>query len=686
MVRTLNASLLAALNASTRVPALSLTIEDHVLHYSLYQQPGNADAMNDLCIASDNSIIRVQVTRGGTGFVSNLQVQRITDPSLSAQWASWTTLPGSSGVMFQDGGCAVSSSGGVLRAFGQRITGGNTLWVWTSTDNGITWSGPTDVLIPPGGALLKGISSAGNNDVFFQYDVSGGDAVGCAFFSGGTWSTLTTWTFAPLSGAGGLAVWWIANTFNYVIVYSDGYTLSTCYYSPTSGVWSSGIVLAPASNNAIRRIAPRITFADNLYTLTCIEYDNGLLTGSVYNYVRLRQSSDMLHWSNGTLLHDIPATYGALAFKLAAPVTGSSGGRYYLVAMASIYSTAILQSTNTTQYLDVSGAVLSYIRTERVGEAAQLEVLLDNAHGVYNTLLASNGVYNPLSPNASLMLYSGYKTGTPVTTNVVKVGTYRLEQIQFQRSPQTSVLRLVARDLSRNLDLVARYQNTYTTQSVAFLLTEICARAGLFSVVLPTTSQMSQSVPSFVLQAGTSYRHALNELCNTYRLYYFLDENEVMQFRELSSSDSIAWTYQPEIETVTFGSIDQRANHIIVTGRPPTSSSQGVLTTAESYDDAHLHLVGVERLLHHVDPKLTTTAQCSQKASLLLAEEMRARIVHEVTVPANPALQLLDGILLTDSAAPVGSGQSASCRIMHLEEQYNAGQGLYEQCLLLNGL
>ncbi len=129
MVRTLDAPLTTALNSLRRRPALTLTIEDHVIHYGQYQSPGTADAWNNACIASDDSIIRVQVTRGGSGFTSAFKFQRITDPSQSSQWATsaWTTLPGSSGLMFQDGGCAVSNFSGTLLAFAQRGTGGANL-------------------------------------------------------------------------------------------------------------------------------------------------------------------------------------------------------------------------------------------------------------------------------------------------------------------------------------------------------------------------------------------------------------------------------------------------------------------------------------------------------------------------------------------------------------------------------
>ena len=45
------------------------------------------------------------------------------------------------------------------------------------------------------------------------------------------------------------------------------------------------------------------------YTLTCSELDSGVLTGAVYSYPRLRQSADLLHWSNGLIVHDITCTY-----------------------------------------------------------------------------------------------------------------------------------------------------------------------------------------------------------------------------------------------------------------------------------------------------------------------------------------------------------------------------------------
>ena len=271
------------------------------------------------------------------------------------------------------------------------------------------------------------------------------------------------------------------------------------------------------------------------------------------------------------IIPDITCTYGAVCFKLPVPNSGSARARYYVASLSSVYSAAAFLTSNTSQYLDVSAAVLSYQRLEQVGKPARVELLLDNARGVYDGLVNVGGAYQPIGPNASMVLSEGYKTGSPPTvTDVVKVGTYHIEQIHFVRSPQENHLLVVGLDVSRNLDLVSRYQNSYTNETLGYLVAEVCARAGLFAPVLPSTSQMSQVVPAFVIQAGVSYRHALQELCDTYGLSYFLDQNEVLQIHELFSSDPSVWSYQPEIELVSLAAaIYGRTTLLSVANRQP---------------------------------------------------------------------------------------------------------------------
>ena len=693
MVRTLTTTLTNALNALTRRPSLQLSAEDHILHYSSYQTPNTPDAYNDACIAGDGSIIRVQITRGSNHFQQNFCYQRITDPSVAAQWSSWTTFGSASSNIFQDGGCAVSynAAAGEIRAFAQQGSGGNALWYWRSTDNGNSWTtAPATVVSPPGSALCKGISSCGNNDVFFIYDVSGGENIGCSFFSSGTWSGLHAWTLPVITSGAGLAVWYGSPgpASTYTVIYSDSYSLKACSCNSAGSNWLAGQDVAPATSTAIGRIAPRLFWdasalaGQGLMHLLCVESDSGLITGSVYSYPRVRQSADLVHWSNGVIYHDLGGTYGAAAFKCTPP-SGSAGTRYFLASMATVFSTQVFATSNTNQYLDCSGAILAYTRQERVGKPARLEVVLDNVNGSYTSLIAPSSSYGkPIALNTSLVLKEGYAVGTPPTTPaVVQTGTYHINQILFERSPDQNQVRLIAYDLSRNLDLECRYQMTYTNLSLAYLITEMCARAGLFQLILPNTSQMGQGVVAFVLHAGQTYRKALDELCTMFGLDYFLDQNEIMQFRELSSSDTPAWSYQPEIELLSFGGDDLRANHVIVSGKPPTGGQAMALTTAEVYDDSNVHAVGLERLLHITDQKLTTTGQCSLRASLSLSQEQRSQLTHKVTVPLNPALQLLDVITLTDP----GSGQSGNARIIESTVKYDAQHAEYSMTMTLEG-
>jgi hypothetical protein len=109
------------------------------------------------------------------------------------------------------------------------------------------------------------------------------------------------------------------------------------------------------------------------------------------------------------------------------------------------------------------------------------------------------------------------------------------------------------------------------------------------------------------------------------------------------------------------------------------------MTSAEVHDDANEHQVGLERLLHHVDPKLTSSSQCLLKAQFLLAQQQRAQVQHQAVVPLNPALQLLDVVTLNDT--PTGAtGQSGNARIMQTRASYAVQQAIYQHELALEGV
>ncbi|MBE3561065.1 MAG: hypothetical protein IMW89_17860 [Ktedonobacteraceae bacterium] len=696
-MRTLTPALIAAVNATTRQPCIRLSAEDHINHLQqTINTAGNTDTWHDACVASDGSIVRVQVQGGGSIFATSFRWQRITDPTSAAQWSAWNTFAGGSGNMYLDGGCAISNNGGVLHAFAQQGSGGNAIFAWTSSDNGQTWSAvPAVVLSPPGGALCKGIASAGNNEVFFLYEVFGGDQIGCSFYTGSSWSALHTSTLPTLPSIpnhSGLAVAWNAAASLYTVIYSDFTALHAVTTSAGATTWARLPDVIPATNQNTLRLSPRLTFFENLYHLICIEADNGTYTGTVYQYPRVRQSADLLHWSSGFILHDLPSYYGACFLKTTPPA--QSRARYIAATLSTVTLGLDYQASDSIQYADLSARILSYRREEQAGRPARLTLTLDNADPALTSLVASYHptlTYAPIGLNTTLVLDEGYFAGSPpIMPETITTARYRVTRVVFERMPGSSRLHVEAEDLTRLLDAVNRYQVTYTNQSLAWMITEICARAGLFNIVLPATSQMSNSVITFVLHAGQRYRQALDELCHLGWLEYFLDQNETLQFRELPATDPIVWSYTPEIEMLTLGSDAERANHVIVSGRPPATTGtppySGALTNGEAYDDAHMHISGLERLIMVSDPRLTSASQCAARAAFILAQEQRSQLAHSVTVPVNPALQLLDVVQLNDQATPRGTGLSATARIYRSEVAYDAEKGMYEMKLYLEGV
>ena len=682
-MRTIDANMQAALASLTRRPAIELTIEDHTVHLSAWQTPGLADQWSDVCIASDGSIIRVNITRGGLGFTSNFQWARITDPSVAGQWSTVTTFTGGSGNISQDGGCCVSNNAGTLRAFAQQGSGGNALWVWTSVNNGATWTGPVTVLSPPGGALTKGIASAGNNDVFFLYDVLGGDKLAISTISGGVWSALTNSTLPVITNGAGVAVYWTGSVYN--IAYSDGFTLLSATYN--GATWTALFNIASTSSQAVAHISPRITFFNSLYHLCNSEHDSGSLTGSVYQYCRVRESADFVHWSDGFIMPEISSQYGGNYFFLAAPQSGSSGARYYFSTPSTVLSTQQYNQANANQFVDVSASILSYKRVEKINKAAECIVLIDNKAGVYNGLvnLSGGSSYEPINAEATMKLSEGYYVGgpPPTTRDTVATGAYRVQKIEMLRTPQENFIQVTGLDLTERLDRHVRWQVLFTNQTIQYLLLEVCARAGLFSPTISGGNQLMQVVPTFVMQANGTYRHALDALCLTYGLEYFIDESETLHIREILDSDTSVWTYQPEIEQVSFGADFARANHVIANGKPPSGGNSFALTSAEAYDTQANANTRVERLLHHTDFKSTTSVQAQIAAGLVLYEEQRRQADTRLIVPLHPGLQLTDVVTVNDAAAPTGTGQSAVGRIIEHEALYDAEKAEYESHLIL---
>jgi predicted nuclease of predicted toxin-antitoxin system len=687
-MRTITPALATEIHAKTRVPAIVLLAEDHINHLEQsILTASNSDCWSDMCVANDGSIIRVRVTWGGGGadFVQSFQWQRVSDPTNAAQWQSWTTFSGAAGNIWGNGSCAVSNNNGLLRAFAQQGQGGAALWCWTSTDNGLHWSGqPTTVVVPPGNALIKGIGSAGNNDVFFLYDTVAGEVIGGCFYTT-AWSSLVSATLSPLVDGRGLAAVWDSVIGRYTLIYADPYNIYAALYTPELIRWEQLETIAPTTSIALSRTSPRLSLIDGVYHLVYVEGDSGLFTGTIYSYPRVRQSVDLQNWSQGIALHDMPTTFGA-NFVVCVPPT-ETRMRYIAATAQKVELGHAFLETDPTRSLDLSEYVLEYQRVEEAGKVATLTVTLDNSTGALNSFVSQYSLtYRPIGLNTTLVLSEGYRTTSyPIHDETIVVGRYHIRRIIIDRVPGESRIQLIAEDCSSLLDLENRYQLNYNNPVVRTLVRHVCTLAGILQIEIPPVAQLESSILTFVLHAGQRYRQALDELCQIGWVEYFLDENEVLQIRELSSDDPIIWQYAPEIETLIVGSDATRANHIIVSGKPPAGPlvPPGSVTNAEIFDDTHIHVTGLERISMYTDVKLFSSQLCNRKADFLLQQEQRHQFSYSIVVPVNPALQLLDVIAVSDQSGVAGStGLSFNARIYRQEVTYLAEAAVYEQTLV----
>lgn len=669
-MRTLTSTIEAALAATRRTPALTCQLFDPIAHYALYQTTTVPESHSAACIANDGSLLRAYTDQPINAFAASLFVQRITDPATPTQWTTWTTL--APATLLRDAGCTLSNHNGTLRLFAQSGSSPYPLLVWTSTDHGATWSGP--VTIAPVNAAVRGLGSAGQNDLFFAQDDTGGVSLALTTYNGTSWSAPATWTLGVLPACAGLDAAYDPSTSSFLLAISDGLQLSAYRYTPATASWAFiGDIapLDPISATGLSRIHPRLHTFDGRFSLSYLEVDSGVYTGLPTRYARLRQSLDFIHWSDGTLLSQ-PFAYGPTWLKAPNPPQGSAGPAYYLTNNVYTWRAPVYDPGNPALTLDISDHLLAIERREALCQPGQLTLRLSNASGQYNALPM-------LGLNTSLTLAEGYLDPATSTKSTIPIGTYYIDTITFERAPDQNTLRLTARDATKRLDRAARLQITYAGQTLAWLLTELAARAGLFAVTIPATPQFSHTVKSYTVPAGHTLRRALDDLCAIYAVSYFLDETETLHFRELDASDPAVWAYQPEIETLTLGQIEQSANHLIVTGRAPT----GTLVFGEAYDFAHLTQTGLERPRYHIDPRLTTSEEAAMKATFLLAEEQRKSARHTITVPAHPGLQLLDVLTLTDQPAPTGTSQSVSARITALTVTYAPERAIAETTLEL---
>jgi hypothetical protein len=276
-----------------------------------------------------------------------------------------------------------------------------------------------------------------------------------------------------------------------------------------------------------------------------------------------------------------------------------------------------------------------------------------------------------LVKNAAITLDEGYVT--TIGAELVQVASGLVEHWYFSRAPGENDLVIIAADQSRWLDYPSPILLNYTNRQIVWLAVELAARAGIFSVFWPGTSAMAQVIPTFAVQPGQTYRHALQRLLDTYALEYIVRADGSLVIHDPSEAIVNSWTWQSEIESAQLGVTDLQSNHVRV------YSAQ---FQAEAWDYAAEEATAAERYLQVVDRTLASDAQAAIRAANELLLEQRKARGGEIHVPLNPGLELLDQITVVDSAI----GLNATFRCQAISASFDVMKATFDMTIQLSGV
>jgi hypothetical protein len=661
-MRTLTPTLAAAVSATGRQPAVQARLADDKEHYAIYRHDTPAKAVLGCAAvaAADGSLIRATLFDNGGGGNADLAVQRITDPALAAQWTAWTMLVAA--------GCEVGqplalslNPGGLLRLFyGDGATGGATIKVFESTTNGAGWTGPTTVFA--GASSFFYLASAGHDDLFACRNTAAG-IWDVQFFrkAAGAWQPPVTWTIGAYNSMYGIAAAW--NGSVYFIAVSAWYTSGLsieAYQFDGAAAWTDLNFVVPldGSNLGFQYRLPAVQLVDGLYRLTYVEHDDGFVDGAIYDRYRLARSLDFVHWSAA-----LPVSPQTLTSASGAPFVKAFGS-YFATTPVYTFAWPVYCAGDAARNTDMSAQVLSYERKESLLRPGEYRVVVSNQAGQYN---APPG----LVKNGALVLDEGYVT--TAGTEMLNVATALVEHWYFSRAPGDNELVIVAKDQGRWLDDEAPLLLTYKNRTLLWLAIEIAARAGLFQVFWPGTTAITETIASFAIQPGQTWRQALHRLMDAYGLEYVVRADGSLVLHDPGEANASSWTWQNEIEASQLGQTDLAANHV----RVFAASGQ-----AEAWDYPGAEAASIEHYRQVVDRAIATSTQAAVRAANELLLEQRKARGGEVHVPINPGLEVLDVVTVVDAA--ISLNQAYRCHA--ISAALNVLHGTFDMTLELMGV
>lgn len=670
-MRTLTATLTAAMKSASRVPVIKLEAHNKIcgverFDFTRLYTGAEADSSHGCAIAGDGSLIRARLSAGA------IWTQRVTAPGPSSDYTVWTN----SGIATAYP-IAVAACGAVVDIFFIN-TAPDQVRRLHSVDNGVTYANElilalgAPALLPTSRIAAAYSTGPGANVVVF-YIFGTVQSVYWTYWNGNLW---TPWAWQNIGGGASIiqqiAACGPSNDSDFAIALCGTNTLGDRKLWRTVFNYA-GQVFADADESTSFPVG-------SAYTPTrpfVLEIDGPTHLWFVQDFTGVTAYSRIFHaWTPpGGDFQDTPTTepdpVDHTCTEGLAPAL--SAGYVWLTKPAGVW-----RSTRTVTLADLSADVLR-IRTDEDPQGGKLLAEIDNSAGKYAT--PGSGAIAALSAGCELRLGPGYRT--TAADEYVWANYYQVDAMThvYEKGKATLLIEasLPRRRLSFWTARGALRWNGGTAPglvNVYNILRILFARAGLYLKLKSFSAIADTFLPDFTVYPGQHGDSAIGQLL---KLLPDVIRSDLAcaEFLYPQAADAADYAGYGTTHAILSSAFETPAP--LVTRVRAEGRNAGAPVVGDAFDFAGILKVS-DRLRYIFDLNIDSAADAADRGTAYFRDAAIAALGGSITVPVNPGQQLYDVVTVTDALAGLSA---AKRRVLGLRLTYDAPKNVYAHTLAL---
>lgn len=658
-------SIAAALTTAQRLadgkPSATAALADNAALHTVALSSAVPSGANTMAATCGAFYMRIRQTAGGS---DKLDIQKITDPTVAAQWTTWTNLVPNN--VINPRGIAIFWTG-VWCVICWQDSGGDIKF--KRSGDGVSWSATAVAYLNTGVTkILSGCSNgATGSGIALTY--------GSQLYWGQYNHTTDTWTAVSSAGltistaTPDVAVFFDTGNSRYTFAlatagFKTWTTFALVLVTRTAGVWDSGRVFISQSSTSFTGLSFAQAQVNSLWWLSF--YKITLWNVTAYTDHQLSASNDGLYWSD-----PIPSGVNGNERTMDILSAASGWSNAYISTERLPYriDPATYWSATVKQYN--FAAAIAGSQAAGGGDEARPElfITLDNRAG---TLTAPKLF-------TALTLSRGY-TRAGVTSRQ-SAGVWYVAAYRYTQGDE--LLELDCFDARGLLATwTATFAHSFRTDTVAVLVERLCALAGIHTVTFDSFAAWSDVITAFSHPAGENTLYSLRSLAERVPFEYIVKEDGSLYFYVPTASPASVYTYGPGASEHRFWpgefGLAQSINYLQVIGSPPRSR----VTFAQ--DTQSLKDTGRRRTLLINDRRITTDANGTELSDAYIVVVKESKRTGRFTAPPSMSIEAGDVVDFNDS---LWADTNGPWRVERIAESYNlkAGQHPFFQTITLRG-